>query len=121
MASDKTNGMVVRAVFRASVKADRGPGSTTAVVVGQSGKARLYGLTSLVRAGLVSDAYEGKSLTAEKLAALLKVPVIVGGEKCKAFITSEKLALDIGNEVIGDVNAGGKGKGGFGRQRPFGF
>lgn len=117
----KSDGMTVLAVFRAAVKADRGPGSTVAVVRGSSGKARLYGITSLVRAEMLPADMEGRSLTPDKLASVLGVKLIVGGVACKAFLAEHKVALDVGNEVLGDVNAGGKGKGGFGRAKPFAF
>ena len=107
--------LVVLAVLKTPVKAERGTGSTVAIVQGASGKCRLYGRTILTALGLIGP--ESKGFAADALAECLGVPCVVGREAAVAFIDKHKLVLDSGNKIL---DADAKGKSGWGR-RPITF
>ena len=107
------SGPTVLAVFRADVRATKGPGSTVAVVQGGSGKCRLYGKNSLANA-LPDIADVCLSLVnASAMAEYFGVPVVVGKTACDKFMTDRKLVFEGKEAVIADVGKGNKRRGGF--------
>ena len=108
-------GMQIVAIYRASVKATFGPGSLTALVKGKNGKFRLYGCTSLYRAGLLTEA---KSYTDKSLAAKFGVPLVIGQAECLKHATDNKVVFE-GDEKI--LSTADKKSGGFGRKLDFDF
>jgi len=102
--SDKKQGPRMVAVFQCPVMATLGQGSTTVLVIGQSGKCRLYGRTSVKN--LLSELGEPNpsrvvGLPAEKLSEALNLPIIVGSDACRKYMSDKKLEF-AGNERILD-------------------
>ena len=106
----------VIAVFDAACQAACGKGNVVAVVQGKenTGEHRLYGVTSLVRIGVLPVQYDGRRLTAVVLAKLLGVKVVVGVDACRKFIVDSGIATIPVENILGNSNdlmhKGGKRK-----------
>lgn len=96
--------MKVLAVYCASVRAFAGRGTVTAVVQGEAGECRLYGVTLLCKAGLLNAKHSGRYLDADTLALLLNVKSVIRG---KAAVLAHAATLKgIDPEcVLGDAPA----------------
>lgn len=103
----------VLAVFRADCRATKGSGSTVALVVGQSGKCRLYGKDSLANAFPAVEAVCRTLTSARIMADHWGVPVVEGKDACVKYMADHKLAFAGKEAVLADVGKGNKRKGGF--------
>jgi len=104
-------------VLHCRVQAYSGSGNVVAVVRSTQGNVRLLGITNLVNAGVLPDRYAGKYLKADVLSDLLKVPLVIGADDARKFLSDNGCA-ELVSSVLSDcvvrlsgAKSGNKGKG----------
>ena len=119
--SGDKQGPIVLCVIHAKVKAFSGAGTVVAVVKGESGNCRLYGVSNLVKLGLIPDKYYGQYLLPDVLATLLDKPLIIGAVAARKYLTDNKVKGVVESDIVEDAfsKVGRSGKSGKSDLRTF--
>ena len=106
---------VVLCAIRAEVRAEKGKGKNTALVLKADGTAILLGATMLALKGFIAEQYAGAALGAAEIAALTGAPLVIGEKALTEFVTANKGRIKNHQEVIGRIIGdapGGNSRGG---------